>query len=271
MRDLRRSVCGPKRIVAHRSRNAPAYRIVREHGTNDWLVMHTIAGCGRIATPRGEALSLPGTGVIFPLGCHHDYGTAPGHQSWEIQWAHFRPRDGWEPLLTWPSPIGGPGLLAVSGETRDQVERNFALCVTASSGAWAGDEELSLTALEAVLRLFDRVNPGRGAVVDPRVRDAMEAITVDPRLAADVPRLARVAGLSPSRFAHLFRAGAGMSPGHWAEAVRLRRAASELLATIDPIAEIAERVGYADPFHFSARFRRRFGMSPRAYRLRQGG
>jgi AraC family transcriptional regulator of arabinose operon len=266
MRVRRNSVVGSKRIVARRARGAPGYHVVREHGTSDWLLIHCVSGCGRVAIAGREALVPPGTAALFPAGCHHDYGTAPGHDHWGILWTHFLPRDGWEPLLAWPSPIQGPGILAVAGETRAQVEIAFDLCISASGERYAGDQQLSLSALEVVLRLFHRVDPGASAAIDQRVRDAMDAISAEPRLAADIPRLARVAGLSTSRFAHLFRAGAGMSPGHWAELVRLRGAASMLLATADPIAEIAGRVGYHDAFYFSARFRRHFGVSPRAYR-----
>lgn len=39
--------------------------------------------------------------------------------------------------------------------------------------------------------------------------------------------------------------------------------------TDEPIAAIAGRVGYASPEHFSAAFRRRYGMSPSAYRMRR--
>jgi AraC family transcriptional regulator of arabinose operon len=260
-----------RQVLARRSKaQTESYRTVRPEGMVEWLLIHALGGCGRAASHQGEILVPPGSALLLPAGCPHDYGSAPGHGGWEIQWAHFLPRDGWvERLLAWPSPIGGPMLLAVSGETRDQVEQALALAISASSGPWPGDQELALSALEVALRLYDRANAGQGHAIDPRVRDAMDAIAVEPRLSADLARLARIAGLSVSRFAHLFRQHARMSPGRWAELVRLRRAASLLLGTIEPVAAIAEEVGFPDPLYFSARFRRHFGVSPRAYRERR--
>jgi AraC-like DNA-binding protein len=47
---------------------------------------------------------------------------------------------------------------------------------------------------------------------------------------------------------------------------RLHLAARRLLASGAGISEIGFGVGFSSPAHFTARFRERFGMSPRAYR-----
>ena len=49
---------------------------------------------------------------------------------------------------------------------------------------------------------------------------------------------------------------------------RLSRACQLLSVTAHAVQSIAAAVGYANPFHFSTRFRRFAGMSPRAYRHR---
>ena len=81
-----------------------------------------------------------------------------------------------------------------------------------------------------------------------------------------IAELSRVAGLSRSRFTVLFTEQLKMSPQAYLEAARLGRAADLLRASHWSIAEIAEEVGYANPFYFSTRFRRYFGTSPRRYR-----
>ncbi len=254
-------------VVARHGANANhTYRVIRERGSGDWLLIHGIGGCGRVIGPKGEVEIPAGTAVLFPAGCPHDYGTAPGHERWSFHWAHFLPRDGWERLLAWPSPIGGAGVLSVASQTRELVEQALVTTSLSAAGTWPGDMEAARSALELALRLYDRVNPGRGGRIDPRIRDAMDAIAAEPSLALDLARLARTAGISTSRFAHLFRAHANMSPGRWAELMRLRQAASELLGSFASIAQVAASAGFADPYYFSARFRRHFGVSPRAYR-----
>lgn len=81
-----------------------------------------------------------------------------------------------------------------------------------------------------------------------------------------LPALARRLRLSQSHLRRLFMQAYSMPPHTYIEQVRLRRGTELLRETSLTIAEIAQRVGYSDPFHFSTRFRRLFGISPRGYR-----
>ena len=48
----------------------------------------------------------------------------------------------------------------------------------------------------------------------------------------------------------------------------MEAAARLLEMTPDPVAEIARRVGFADPLYFAPRFRALRGLSPQAHRAR---
>jgi AraC-like DNA-binding protein len=91
---------------------------------------------------------------------------------------------------------------------------------------------------------------------------------IESRLATPLTRtaLARVAGLSPSRFNALFRSAVGLSPLDYLLRRRVQRAQQLLIATDLDVAVIAERVGFADPFYFSRLFKRRCGATPSDYR-----
>jgi AraC-like DNA-binding protein len=52
----------------------------------------------------------------------------------------------------------------------------------------------------------------------------------------------------------------------YARTYRLHLAARRLASSDSSISEIAYGVGFSSPAHFTARFRERFGMTPRAYR-----
>jgi AraC family transcriptional regulator of arabinose operon len=81
-------------------------------------------------------------------------------------------------------------------------------------------------------------------------------------------QLARSCGLSPSRFAHLFREQMGRSPRAYAEDRRMERAVRLLRLTTLPVAEVAAACGFEDPLYFSSRFRRWTKSSPSAFRSR---
>jgi AraC family transcriptional regulator len=72
--------------------------------------------------------------------------------------------------------------------------------------------------------------------------------------------------LSEFHFARLFKTATGDSPFRFVTRIRMERAKELLRKTRLPIFEIADRVGYQKPSHFSARFRAVLGFSPDAYR-----
>ena len=82
----------------------------------------------------------------------------------------------------------------------------------------------------------------------------------------DVPRLATVASLSPAHFARAFAATVGMTPFNYVMTRRLARARELLQDTRRPALDIAIDVGFKTPSHFTTRFRREFGLTPRDVR-----
>lgn len=107
----------------------------------------------------------------------------------------------------------------------------------------------------------DDFDPYRGAL-DHACRQLGE----DPRL--DLHVLARELGLSYERFRKIFRARLGVSPGEYRIRRRIDQARSLLLQHEVPIGLIADRLGYPNPFAFSAQFKQVVGESPERYRRR---
>lgn len=78
--------------------------------------------------------------------------------------------------------------------------------------------------------------------------------------------LVSAAAVSREHLTRLFRSRYGFGIIGGLEQVRLARAANLLTRSNLPIGEIAHSCGFADPLHFSRRFRLTYGRSPRAYR-----
>ena len=79
-------------------------------------------------------------------------------------------------------------------------------------------------------------------------------------------QIARVVNLGVYQFARLFKQTTGQSPHQYVISRRIERAKILLRETQLPIADIAYRVGFANQGHFSTQFRRRTGVTPKAYR-----
>lgn len=80
-----------------------------------------------------------------------------------------------------------------------------------------------------------------------------------------VADMADLVSLSPSAFAHLFRAVTGRSPRRFLKEMRLNRARELLIEGDFTVTRISKEVGYASVSHFITEFRGRFGVTPRSY------
>ena len=140
----------------------------------------------------------------------------------------------------------------------------------------AGSRTLANTLMKAcMVELFrhglDRPEPDRGSpaiFLKPGLSRAVAAILSEPAAPHNVASLAKVSGMSRSAFAKAFEATIGTTPIEFLGRARLARARDLILATDDPIAAIAESVGFASRSHFSSRFRVRYGEDPTSYRKR---
>jgi AraC-like DNA-binding protein len=91
------------------------------------------------------------------------------------------------------------------------------------------------------------------------------------QLAADdfsLNALARIAGLSQSRFMHIFTESVGVPLRPYVLWLRLQRAACELIdgATVT---SATHRAGFSDAAHLTRTFRRMMGAAPRELVLRK--
>ena len=102
---------------------------------------------------------------------------------------------------------------------------------------------------------------GRGEVVRSAVQYIGESLNEDLSLSAMATRF----GFSPVHFHRLFKEGTGVTLRAFVEGERIRRATDLIVSTDMTLTEIAYAVGFSSQSYFSAAFRRRTGMTPRAY------
>lgn len=206
------------------------------------------------------------------------YGTAGPEHRWETFWIHFEPRPHWLAWLNWPEPCPGIHLLRLgdrSGLERHILRRLARLCTgralirleRAAAPRPVPRQDLGLMLLEEILIACRLLNPlEKAASLDPRVEAAMSFIDAHYARDLTLADLLKVAKLSASQFASLFRDQVDMTPFQYLERRRIRQAINLLDSTELPIAQIAESVGYRDPHYFSKRFHRVTHRTPRAFR-----
>ena len=247
------------------------YQTFRTRGTDTWLLFFTLDGRGFLRGSTGTAAEArAGDVFLYRPRVWHNYGTMPGDR-WRFHYAHFNPRPTWTEWLRMPAVADITGLVhthVASIEVRRRIATMFDGLHRDSLLGTVLRTELAMNALEAILLLVAEASGLGGRPLDPRVQWLIERIATRPDDDHTVTALADAVHLSPSRLAHLFKAETGRSPVRFVQDTRLKEAAKLIELTSEPVAEVARKVGFQSPFHFSTTFRERYGMSPRAYRER---
>ena len=105
--------------------------------------------------------------------------------------------------------------------------------------------------------------------MDRRIELVILKLENDP-VGCQLSKLASMVNLSPSRLRHLFKEETGLTPSQYLKQARLRKAEVLLRTSFLTIKEIANHLGLTSSGHFVREFRKTYGMSPTAYRKKNG-
>lgn len=123
---------------------------------------------------------------------------------------------------------------------------------------------------ESVLGILRRIVPAsrRGEQAEDAVEEARAIVTRRFNRQLSLGALARAVGLSPFTLCRAFRARTGQTLTRYRDDIRLRLALDRLRDPAVDLTDLALDLGYASHSHFTARFRRHFGLVPSAVRAR---
>jgi len=221
-----------------------------------WCVLK---GRGQIAID-GETRKLrPGVCFVLPPRASIEAGHEPDAPL-EVFAVHFDLLDG-DGLPIDPARLGLPGR-GVYLPDLPRLEALVDLVLDEEPGSAARARARELALWQLLLRLAEAHSRPYGHRYDDRVGKALDAIERDLARKWQTDELARIAGLSVSQFARVFSRQMGMPPMRHIARRRVEKAKRLILQTNLSLAEIAERLGYGDPFFFSRQFKRYAGYPP---------
>ncbi|WP_218576914.1 helix-turn-helix transcriptional regulator [Phytohabitans rumicis] len=242
--------------------NYPAGASFGPRTLRDFELVWMLAGSARWRRlDMADELTLrPGTLLLLRPGMRDEFRWDPDRPS-SHGYAHFGlPAgrfDGWPlhrpitgPLDAWLSYLVW---LGASGATDDWIEQM----------------------LTTVVRTFvsGPLPPVRDPAEPPPLAAALDHVRrqwATRVRAVPVGELATAARVSRAHLSRLFRQAYGHGPVAALELVRLARAEALLVRSNLSVTEVGRSVGFADPLHFSRRFRAAYGLSPRALRAAAG-
>ncbi|TWB22716.1 AraC family transcriptional regulator [Nitrospirillum amazonense] len=177
--------------------------------------------------------------------------------------------DGWGMMLTPEASAGLPDrpcVMGISDLLRSLVRRVAEWPLEATL---TPEQERLLAVLLDEVRLAPDEPLHLPMPTDPRLLRLALRLLEAPDDDRTLDVLARDAGLSERTARRLFMAETGLSVIQWRQQARLTQAL-ERLAKGEPVAEVADALGYATPSNFIAMFRRAFGEPPARYFARRG-
>ena len=102
--------------------------------------------------------------------------------------------------------------------------------------------------------------------MDRRIELVISKIEAEVAHSWETAELAALVNLSASRFRHLFKEETGQTTSQYLREVRLQRAELLLRTTFLSIKEVMSETGLTSSSHFVQYFKKKYGMSPTAYR-----
>ena len=102
--------------------------------------------------------------------------------------------------------------------------------------------------------------------MDRRIELVISHLESETSRSWDARSLGALVNLSASRFRHLFKQETGTSPRQYLRELRFRKAELMLRTTFRSVKEIGEQVGLTASGHFVSDFKKRYGLTPKAYR-----
>jgi len=215
---------------------------------------------GRVEVPAGTAI------VVLP-GVWHRYAPDP-KAGWTEQWIEFQ---GATPDSLLRNGSLGPDNAVVRIEQAVKMEALMDEIQARLGGAAAGfDPEAAALGLQILALVVEAQRlraPSRPitSFVAKAERILMESVDKPPA----IPGLARELGVAYSYFRREFKRHTGLAPYQYVRRLRLEKARRMIGSSSESLQSIAERLGFASPFHLSAAFKKQYGQSPDHWRRRR--
>ncbi len=216
---------------------------VRDH----WLLHYVVSGCGMFE--RGGKLHTVNAGDIFVIEPYTEtYYEADAKNPWHYIWIGFTadgklPNEFYQPIIS----CSGVGNIFAQMLECSGLERGKSAYL--SGCLW----QLVSTILESGEQKADYIEKALNCMRAEYANDI------------SVNEIARRLNLDRSYFTVLFRSKVGVPPGQYLLNLRLEKAEELMTKHGETPTSAALSCGFPDIYHFSKAFKKKYGLSPRAY------
>jgi AraC-like DNA-binding protein/mannose-6-phosphate isomerase-like protein (cupin superfamily) len=240
----------------------------RENGTNENIFIYCEEGEGWVQHKGEKYLLHNNQAFILPANEAHAYGS--GNSSpWSIYWFHFKG----DQVTLFSSIIGR--LIHLPESDKSRYRDRFLLFEEMYQNLAMGYSPENLEYVSFCLKYF--LASIKYLSQYREVKNVKEADTIQKSILymkehledkITLKDIAGSVGYSVSRLGTLFLEKTSYSPMEYYNQLKIQRACSYLQFSDLKLKEIAFRLGFYDPFHFSKAFKQEMEITPKEYRER---
>jgi AraC-like DNA-binding protein len=244
----------------------PDHHIRRDHFPGHELIL-CLRGRGYV---RVAGRTHPvGPGNFVWINCHrpHEHGAVKAHP-WEVYWVRIEgPR--LEAMCNILSVTSNPVFKEFDRATAAPLFREIFRLMKSDAPEAPAFIHAALARLVALAFSARQHHRETSPVIPPALARPVERMKLFYFERHTIAALAKLAGMSATHFARIFKSTFGTSPIDWLRRERISQAKRRLAETDAGIKEIAGQVGYGDRYFFSRDFKRHTGLTPREFRRRE--
>jgi AraC family transcriptional regulator len=234
-----------------------------ERGNSEFaLLQHTLSGRGRLDF-EGESFTVePGVTMLLHIPHDHRY-FLPAGSRWEFFYLCL---NGSEVMRLWREVVARRGPLVRLDPTSPTLQRAAHACSEVLRGNVQSAFVASSLAHGLALSLVEEAF-AEDEEESPRFTRKIAAFCrKNLRRPIGVDDMAKAAGMSRYHFSRKFHQASGMPPAKFLTEIRLSHAVELIRAETGSVTTIAAETGFSDVNYFCKVFRKRFGVSPGAFR-----
>jgi len=244
--------------------NASYHYRERRKGSDDYILLYSLGGKGYIENSSGKMELNPNQFIIIPPQLFHRY-QADLENPWTLYWVHFSSNKLKEFNEDFKSDrFYQPTNLHYNQKILDVWAQMFASLADGYNTSTIAYANLCLYRFlsfflfpDKKYSLEEQSDPLDQSIIFMRKNIEKRLTTED---------IAQRFQYSSSHYTAIFKRKTGMSPIDYFIRLKIHFACQLLTQTDLKIKEIADRIGYDDPYYFSRLFKQVMGQSPKAYK-----
>jgi AraC-like DNA-binding protein len=222
------------------------------HSHDEWELVYYLSGQGETTVNDKSIFFKRGVLVLYPPGLKHEERAEGDYSSFWLRFKKF--------------PYVAQQLLVLQD---DDLETFGNLLELLYRSYHRPNGQMRAEATFEFLLLLIRENTAQPK--RPEVIVLMENILIDNVLSPSVnlKNAFKKIPISHHHLIRIFKKSTGLAPLQYLIELRLREAGKLLATTSRSVKEIAEILGFSDPYYFSRLFKNKMGLSPLHFRRRE--